>query len=316
MDSITQLALGAAVGYVVGGKTLGKKAFLLGAFAGTLPDLDFIVTAFGADDFNYLNHHRGFSHSIIGALTLPFISATIIRLFSKKWPFKTITSLFFWAIATHILLDCFTSWGTQVFWPDQTRIAFNSIFIVDPLYTLPLLITLFISMFKKDPPTLKKLSLIGIILSSLYLIWALSIKAYITPQFETVFKENAIQTQGLTSRPKAFSTLSWSTTAETNTAYYVTQLSLLSPSKRYPLIRIPKNHALPPHFNDPITQKMLAFTKGYYTLEPTATGIWIHDLRYGLANSASEETPTYIFSYHLTKSDTNKTLVQTRSPRG
>ncbi len=44
MDTITHIVLGAAVGEVLAGKKLGKKALLIGAIAGNLPDIDFVAS--------------------------------------------------------------------------------------------------------------------------------------------------------------------------------------------------------------------------------------------------------------------------------
>ncbi len=41
MDTITHIVPGAAVGEVMAGEKLGKKALLIGAIAGNLPDIDF-----------------------------------------------------------------------------------------------------------------------------------------------------------------------------------------------------------------------------------------------------------------------------------
>ena len=43
MDTITQMALGAAVGEAVLGRKMGGRAMLWGAALGTLPDLDIII---------------------------------------------------------------------------------------------------------------------------------------------------------------------------------------------------------------------------------------------------------------------------------
>ncbi|NBW94975.1 MAG: metal-dependent hydrolase, partial [Bacteroidetes bacterium] len=43
MDSLTQIALGAAVGEATVGRKAGKKGALWGAALGTLPDLDVVA---------------------------------------------------------------------------------------------------------------------------------------------------------------------------------------------------------------------------------------------------------------------------------
>ena len=67
MDSISQLTLGAAVGEAVLGKKIGNRAIVLGALAGTLPDLDILFYPV-LDDLTKITFHRGYSHSIFFAL--------------------------------------------------------------------------------------------------------------------------------------------------------------------------------------------------------------------------------------------------------
>ena len=149
MDSITQIVLGGAVGEAVLGKKVGNKAILWGAIGGTIPDLDTIPGQF-LDTVSRLEIHRGFSHSIVFALLIsPLLGWLIHRLYKKKneATFWGWTQLFFWTIFTHPLLDIFTTWGTQLLWPMDWRIAIQSIFVIDPLYTLPFLLCLIVVLF-------------------------------------------------------------------------------------------------------------------------------------------------------------------------
>ena len=75
MDSISQIALGAGVGELVLGKKIGNKAILLGAVAGTIPDLDVFLgffTDFTPDEALLI--HRSYSHAAVPQLliALPF----------------------------------------------------------------------------------------------------------------------------------------------------------------------------------------------------------------------------------------------------
>jgi hypothetical protein len=76
MDSITQAALGAAVGHLCWQDKLGRKSLLFGAVAGTLPDLDIVLYPF-LDDVQRLYWHRGESHSVwfvlLGTLTIGWL---------------------------------------------------------------------------------------------------------------------------------------------------------------------------------------------------------------------------------------------------
>lgn len=118
MDSITQATLGAAIGQALLGKKIGGKAAVLGAIVATIPDLDVVLLPL-YDSLERISIHRGFSHSILfsilGALLLTYILTRI------KWAIQISIKRFFifnWlALFTHILLDAFTAYGTQVFLP-------------------------------------------------------------------------------------------------------------------------------------------------------------------------------------------------------
>ena len=95
----------------------------------------------------------------------------------KDVSFKDWTKLFFWTTVTHPLLDAHTTWGTQFFWPFNYRLAYQNIFVVDPIYTLPFLGFLIIAMsLKKENPRRSKFNNIGLSVSSTYLILTLIFK--------------------------------------------------------------------------------------------------------------------------------------------
>ena len=85
--------------------------------------------------------------------------------------------MFFLAIITHPLLDAQTTWGTQLFWPFQWRIAIENIFIIDPIYTLPFLTFLILTAFQNRLSRKRKLyNSLGLIISSTYLLATLTFK--------------------------------------------------------------------------------------------------------------------------------------------
>lgn len=139
MDSITQAVLGAALQGAVLGRLQGRRALLYGAALGTLPDLDVIIRY--ADPVSQMTYHRGFSHSLFVLTGLALLLAWLVN---KCWPDKgyTLNRLFlaFWLVLiTHPVLDAFTVYGTQLFWPlPVTPQSWAAVFIIDPVYTLPL----------------------------------------------------------------------------------------------------------------------------------------------------------------------------------
>ena len=306
MDSLTQLALGAAVGYAVGGKKYGKKAILMGAAAGTLPDLDILPILPFDNEFIYLKHHRGFSHSLIFAVLTPLL---VLR--------KSVTLAWtlFACFATHILLDCFTTWGTQVFWPLANRVAWNTIFIVDPMYTVPILLSLILALLASRHALRSQAIWIGLGLSSLYLVWTLGIKTRMHYEFKMLFATHGLEIQRFMTRPTAFNSILWSTTAESKDGYYFGMISLLDRSFQGPLYFLPKNHDLASGFSDKESQELLAYTKGYYSVESIENGVRVHDLRYGFMGDPWVHGPQYVFSYDLTKDDGGAVALEIQNPR-
>src|SRR5690606_7689567 len=118
------------------GKKVGNKAMLYGAIAGTIPDLDTFAGYF-VDLVTATEIHRGFTHSIVFAvLSAPVFGWLIHRMERRadaSW--KDWSWLMFWGLLTHPLLDSFTTWGTQLFWPLDVRLDFKTIAVIDPLYT-------------------------------------------------------------------------------------------------------------------------------------------------------------------------------------
>tara|TARA_B100001142_G_scaffold329389_1_gene392516 strand:+ start:3735 stop:4775 length:1041 start_codon:yes stop_codon:yes gene_type:complete len=141
MDPISQGAVGAAFAQSASSDNNIAKVALIGCLAGMAPDLDVLIQS-RQDPILFLEYHRQFTHSImfapIGAL---LVALVVSPFFKRAMDFKTTYVASFFGYASHGLLDACTSYGTQLFWPfSSERIAWNNISIVDPLFTLPILI--------------------------------------------------------------------------------------------------------------------------------------------------------------------------------
>lgn len=141
MDPLTQGLLGAAASQALFAKHLGGKAWLVGALGGVLPDADVFIRS-DADPLLEVEYHRGFTHALAfipvgGALAgLPWL---LRKKYRDRW--KLVFGAAVAGYATHGLLDACTTYGTQLYWPFSTaRAAWNCISIVDPLFTLILLV--------------------------------------------------------------------------------------------------------------------------------------------------------------------------------
>jgi len=138
MDSITQAVLGAAIAEAGFRPQLGRRALFFGAACGTFPDLD--VVSASIDPWLDLVAHRGPTHSVVVLPLVALALGSVGQRIGRKGTWQTWAHCAFWALITHPLLDVFTSYGTQLLSPlSFERFALDSVSIVDPVYTLPLI---------------------------------------------------------------------------------------------------------------------------------------------------------------------------------
>lgn len=208
MDSITQAALGATLAGAVAGKTLGRSVLFTGVVLGTLPDLD-VVIDYGTAVANF-TQHRGFSHSLFVLAPLAVALAWLLWRWKPQLSFQRWLTLTGLILITHPLLDAFTTYGTQLFWPIGRPVAINSIFIIDPLYTLPLLAGCIA--FLMRPPA-KAAILAGLAVSTLYLGWSVAAQHIITQRVQPALAEAGLTSPDLMVQPMPFNTLLWRATA-------------------------------------------------------------------------------------------------------
>ncbi|MEL7297126.1 MAG: metal-dependent hydrolase [Pseudomonadota bacterium] len=136
MDSLSQLALGASVGYVVAGREHGVRAAVVGGLMGTLPDLDVLVRY--QDPIAQMTYHRSWSHSLFWlTLAAPLCWWLIRRLPTLRDAGMPLLLAIWLALVTHPLLDAFTVYGTQLWQPfSDYPISIGSVFIIDPVVWL------------------------------------------------------------------------------------------------------------------------------------------------------------------------------------
>lgn len=293
MDSLTQFALGSAIGVaVLRRKCPVWKAALLGGLLGTLPDLDAFIDH--GDPIRNMTYHRGFSHAFFyQTLAAPFLGWLIARMPSQRSNFKS------WAVAslliliTHALIDYMTVYGTQIglpFFPGA--FAASSIFIIDPLYTLPLLFGLALTGWIKSNARLRWNDL-GLIVSSLYLVWTLGAQHHVKMiALENFSKEN-IQTQSVLVTPTAFNTILWRIVAMTPTGYVEGFYSLLDRDQHIDFQEYQVDQKLYSQWKDNwYVGRMEWFTHGFLKLAKNGDQVILTDLRMG-------QEPYYTFNFIL-----------------
>ena len=295
MDSLTQITFGAACGEAVLGKKVGKKALVWGAVLGTLPDLDVFIPLGGpVNDFVY---HRGFSHSLF---LLAILSPLIAWLISKVHPdtkryYRGWVLLSLLVLESSVILDLMTVYGTQIFWPfDNTPLAIPVLFIIDPLFTLPILSgVLAVLVLKRHNFLGHQLNTIGLCLSLAYLGWAIFAGEYVERRVTEKLGRQQVSYSQFISSPAPFNTLLWRVVGIEKDRYFETYFSLFDGSTPLQVDFYPRNLELMAGIEEhPPVVKLKRFTKGYYSFSTESNYVTMTDLRMG-------SEPNYVFRFKV-----------------
>lgn len=286
MDSITQAVLGAAVQGVGMGKYQGRKALVYGALLGTLPDLDVFIRY--SDPISSMTYHRGFSHSIFVLTAFALLITWITFKHQPKQPYS------FWrlfitltlALVTHPLIDAMTVYGTQLFWPlDFTPLMWSTIFIIDPIYTLPLIITCLFAWFKRVNTPTRRHMLYALLFGVIYFAWGFTGRYYHEQRISQYLAHQGIKIEKILATPTAFNTILWRVIAiDNNDNLYDTMSGWLD--KREPNILVkPLNSQLKQQVfsSSPLLQRLDWFTDGWLAYQNIDNQLIVNDTRMGLA---------------------------------
>lgn len=229
------------------------------------------------------------------------------RYFSGTWErpdadFKGWTLLFFWGFLTHILLDCFTTYGTQVFAPfSDMRVAWGTVSVVDPLYTLPFLACLLVAArCSRHDNRRRWWNGAGIALSSLYLLFTVVNHARVESTLEQALADQSISHRSLFITPTIFNNVLWNAVVDAGDEFLLAQYSLydeVDPSFH----AIPKGHELLHNLETDETLAVLRwFSAGYFNAVRREDGqLQLNDLRFGTFSGKAEHPDDYIFRFNL-----------------
>ena len=300
MDSVTQIVLGAAVGEYFLGRKIGNRALLYGAIIATIPDLDVIVGKL-FDPITAVEMHRGFSHSIIFFLLLSPILGYFLRNIERKATvtLKEGTLMAFFSLLTHALLDSFTTWGTQLFWPLGDKIAWKTIFVVDPLYTVPFLICLIIVMrLPKTSAKRRRWNTIGILISSGYLLLSVVAKNVAQHQFENALQSHNIQYKQIIVKPSPLNIILWNANVKTNSGYFLADYSFFDHSPiTFDYFSSVEEYSADIENSDIIT-RLKNISEGWYVISVDGNRTYFNDLRFGMLND-DVKNPEFVFKYEI-----------------
>jgi inner membrane protein len=283
MDSVSQIALGSALTIAtMGRRTAVWKAAFWGLVAGTLPDLDVFIDH-GNALANMINH-RGNSHSLLYLLLLsPLLGWGIARLQGEGAHWRRWWLAMALVLVTHPILDWFTIYGTQLLRPfSNEAYGLGSVFVIDPLYTLPLLIGIGIALCRRSYAGLRA-NRIGLLLSCLYLGWSVLAQQYVGGVARASLAAQGVAAPQLLVTPTPLNTLLWRVVALEDTHYREGFHSLFDPDGEMTWTRHERGTALQAQYaaQAPAVAQLARFADGFVKLEQEGEGLYLSDLRMG-----------------------------------
>lgn len=301
MDSITHTVLGACLGEAIAGKQLGKKAMLLGALTNNIPDLD-VIGRLWMQPVEALLAHRGVTHSIAFVLLFsPALALLFKKLFSgsplsqKKWLLLSASGL-----GLHIFFDASTSYGTGWLEPfHHARISFNSLFIIDPLFSLPLLIgTIALLVIRNNPARRIKWAKISMAITGIYFITASMNKLYVNRVVERNIFVQRIACDDYMATPTPFNSLLWYVVVRNENENYTGYYSLFDKNPLISFHRFSRNDSILLTCNTKETQDFIRFSKGYYCVQLKNDSVVISDMRFGQKGGWYQKDAPFILNFY------------------
>ncbi len=174
----------------------------------------------------------------------------LLTFFVRKWfaeeTFKNSYKTIFLILLTHSLLDIFTTWGTQLFWPFPEKMALKSIFVVDLFYTVPLLMGVVLGLKNKR----KSFTYAGLFLSTVYLVWGLVVQQIVKSRVEDQFyAQHLSKNIKTTVKPTFSNSFLWNVIVQDVDGFYISDYSIFD-SNEMNFQYFPQNKDLINHLND------------------------------------------------------------------
>ncbi|ROR24778.1 inner membrane protein [Comamonas sp. BIGb0124] len=331
MDSLTQVVLGSTVAALAVPAKHRRAALVVGAVLGTVPDLDVLWFGLaGSDAVTTVTWHRGPSHALLVLAALGWL----LWLAGRRWtarvreaPGPWLTAIWL-SLLTHPLLDAFTVYGTQLFWPlSSPPVMASTVFVIDPLYTLPLLcgtVAAWVMSGKnrnvqaagiqvanhRAPSGLGRATdkarrwlLAGLILSSCYLGWSVWAKYQVDRAAERALSGMGLADVPRFSVPMPLNTLLWRVIAMApEGGYYVADRSLVADRGEMAFAFQPSDTAALAQVAEQSAgvRRLLWFTQGFVNARTEGVEgqprLILSDLRMGVE-------PDYNFRYDVAGQD-------------
>ncbi|SFD65600.1 metal-dependent hydrolase [Paracidovorax konjaci] len=293
MDSLTQIALGSAVSLAaMGRRTSPWKAALWGGIAGTLPDLDALIDH--GDPIANMVLHRAESHALLylSLLAVPLAWA-VARLHGEPGQWKRWALALWLALVTHPLLDWMTVYGTQLLRPFTDHpYGVGSIFIIDPLYTVPLIVGVVAAIAVSGERGLRW-NTVGLVLSTAYLAWSVAAQQHVAKIADASLQALGWPVDRVLVTPTPFNTLAWRVLAVSGDRYAEGFYALADGDTPIRFTLHDRGQALIERFGAQVpVQRVAGFSHGFYRMREQSGHVQLTDLRMG-------QEPFYTFHFDL-----------------
>lgn len=287
-----------------------------GALAQSIPDIDFIAS-FWYDTASNLLAHRGFTHSILFALSATLFFALLANHYHKKHQFGYNRWLLFFSIQifVHLFLDVFNGYGIGLLEPfSHQRFSLNTIFVADPFFSIwPATAFIALLIIKPTENSRKFWWRFGLMGNILYLCYCSFNKRAIDSDVNEIIREQKIAAQDFITTPTPLNNWLWYILVQQKDGCKIGYRSVFDSKKQIDFHYFPKNDSLllPIKDHEEI-QHLLRFSQGYYTAEKWGDTLVFNDLRFGQIVGWHNPNEHFVFHYFLNHIEEENSLVVQR----
>jgi inner membrane protein len=293
VDSLTQIALGAAVGVaVMRRRTAPWKAALWGAVAGTLPDLDVVLDH--GDPVLDMVLHRAATHALFWLLlfSVPFTALVMAVHRGERVHWRAWWLAMTLALVTHPLLDLLTVYGTQLALPFSDHpFGVGSVFIIDPVVTLAWLGGTTWALAARGSTAGLRANGVGLALGCAYLVWGMVAQQHVAQHARASLQAQGVAAERLLVTPAAFTSLLWRVVAVSGNDVHEGFHALVDAPGPMRFHRFERGAALDAELGpQDRAERIRRFSHGFYKVHARGDEVLITDLRMGLE-------PHFTFSF-------------------
>jgi len=247
----------------------------------------------------------------MGSIATAIGGGLYVNQLSKKYQHRTVEatmkewiSLFFWGFLTHTILDCFTVYGTQLFAPfSNYRVAWSTISVADPIYTIPFLICLLTAaFFSKASRGRRVANWLGIGISCLYLLFTIINKQNIDQIFANSLDDQGYVYTDMKTTPTILNNILWYGVAKIDDKLVCGKYSYFDSDRKISFYEVPVGQELIEDIeNTKVIETLKWFSDDTYMVIKNGDVLQFNDMRYGRMIDNNDSPDNYIFNFKIEK---------------